>query len=83
MKRLHNPVPLLDTTSVDKVNKDIKRALEHQMIMFENPPIQDKTKDETYQMEGRGTVSIIKPSSLNYKVSLKEAVTSFVQKHES
>jgi hypothetical protein len=52
--------------------------MSHQLIIFENPPQQPVTRD----IESNQPVTIIKPSSLNYKVSLSEALASFVKKSE-
>jgi hypothetical protein len=60
--------------------KEIKRALSHQLIIFKDPPTNEQAKENVSLSEVEAT--IIKPSSLNYKVSLDEALEAFVKKQE-
>ena len=56
-------------------------ALGHQLIIFKDPPTNEQAKENMSMSELEAT--IIKPSSLNYKVSLDEALEAFVKKQES
>jgi hypothetical protein len=66
--------------SEEKLEKTIKRAMQHQLIILENPPQQSEAKDF---IDSTKPLTIIKPSSLNYKVSLKTALESYVKKQDA
>jgi len=78
--------------SADKSEYNLKilnRVFSHQLVILENPP---ETVEETNDPSSNQSASppsnetkpssteIMKPSSLNYKVTLKDAVDAFIKK---
>ena len=79
--------------SVEKQRKVLDRAITHQLIVLENPPPIPNEDAKNKEQDGENNNSavpavptnmpIIKPSSLNYKISLRQAVEDFIKKESN